>query len=314
MIFKRGIKALIALVLLALLLRGVDWEQAQQMLSRVSLLALSAALIAMIWELVLSAWKWTWTLRMHGLDYRPGYLFHTLIKGYFINNFLPTAVGGDAYRAYRTMPSDGFKSRAVSAVLLDRVSGLAALLFLGAVAACVLWAESPVARWYLSVCAAGGLVALLGVLVVYKGWLKVLSNRVRHLGAFIALEHNLGHLQRARKEWIYVVVLSLAFQATSIGILYWLFGRIDYPVSIAACALMTAAAGVAAVLPVSINGIGVMEGSLVGMAVALGVEYDSALVVAILRRLLMVTLSMLCGTMFLIDREPSNGAPASAAS
>ena len=67
-------------------------------------------------------------------------------------------------------------------------------------------------------------------------------------------------------------------------------------------------------MPVSINGIGVMEGSLVGMAVALGVEYDAALVVAILRRLLMVALSILCGAMFIIDREPQATARASAAS
>ncbi|MET0658193.1 MAG: lysylphosphatidylglycerol synthase transmembrane domain-containing protein [Steroidobacteraceae bacterium] len=311
---KRSIKALIALVLLALLVRGVDWDQAQTTLERVSIPALAVTLVAMIWELVLSAWKWLWTLRMHGLEYRFGYLFQVLTKGYFINNFLPTAVGGDAYRAFRTMPSDGFKSRAVSAVLLDRVSGLMALLLWGAIAACWLWSESPVARWYLSLCFAGGAAALALLFIVYKGWLKALSNRVRHLAVFTAIEHNINYLKQARQEWVYVVVLSLAFQATSIGIVYWLFGRIDYPVAIAACALMAAAAGVAAVLPVSINGIGVMEGSLVGMAVALGVEYDAALVVAILRRLLMVALSVLCGAMFLIDREPQSNPRASAAS
>jgi uncharacterized membrane protein YbhN (UPF0104 family) len=98
-------------------------------------------------------------------------------------------------------------------------------------------------------------------------------------------------------------VLSLAFQATSIGIVYWLFTCIGHPIDASACALMAAAAGVAAVLPISINGIGVMEGSLVGMAVALGVEYESAVLVAVLRRLMMVALSVLCGAVFLIDRE-----------
>lgn len=312
--WKRGIKVVIALALLAVLVRGVDWQQAQQMLERVSLAALAATLIAMLWELALSAWKWTWTLRMHALEYRFGYLLQVLAKGYFINNFLPTAVGGDAYRVFRTMPNDGFKSRAVSAVLLDRVSGLAALLILGAVGACWLWRDSPVARWYLSLCIAGGLGGLLVLGVIYKGWLKALTNRVRHLAVFAAIEHNLGYLTAARKEWVYVVALSLAFQVTSISIVYWLFGRIDYPITWAACALMTAAAGVAAVLPISINGIGVMEGSLVGMAVALGVEYDSALLVAILRRLLMVALSIVCGATFLFEREPRANPRASAAS
>jgi uncharacterized protein (TIRG00374 family) len=300
---KRGLKIAVALVLLAVLVRGVDWQQAQRLLMDVSIPALFGVLAVMIGELAISAWKWLWALRMHGLRYSFAFLFAVLAKAYFINNFLPTAVGGDAYRAYRTLPAEGVRSRAVSAVLLDRISGLCALLLWGALAALLLWRESPVARWYLSICVAGGCAALIGLFMIYKGWFKPLVNRIRHLAAFQAVEHNLNHLRQARGEWTYVIVLSMAFQATSIGIVYALFQLVGTPVSPHACALMAAAAGIAAVLPISINGIGVMEGSLVGMAVALGVEYDAALLVAMLRRLLMVTLSMLCGLLFALDRE-----------
>jgi uncharacterized membrane protein YbhN (UPF0104 family) len=106
---------------------------------------------------------------------------------------------------------------------------------------------------------------------------------------------------KARGEWIYVIALSFAFQGTSILILYWLFMQLGFSVSLQQCALMAAASGIAAVLPLSINGVGLMEGSLVGMAIALGVDYDSALLVAVVRRAMMAVTSALCGVAYLLE-------------
>jgi uncharacterized protein (TIRG00374 family) len=307
---KRIIKALIALVLIAALLYNVDWTSTSQVLARVAWWPLGLVLIVMVWELVVSAWRWQWALRMHGLTFGFGYLLEVIAKGYFINNFLPSAVGGDAYRVVKTMPVDGYRSRALSALLIERLSGIIALLFLGALGALWLFDRAPVARWYLAVCTVGGVAALLGASIAWRGWLKPITNRLRHLSAFDALEHNINRLLHGRREWLYIAMFALLFQISSVCIVLALFAIIGVPMTFAACALMTAAAGVAAVLPISINGIGVMEGSLVGMAVALGIDYETAVIVAILRRMLMVTLSVLCGGTFLLDRTPTLRAPA----
>jgi uncharacterized membrane protein YbhN (UPF0104 family) len=110
-----------------------------------------------------------------------------------------------------------------------------------------------------------------------------------------------GRLARARRGWIEQVVISFAFQAISIGIVYWLFSITGESVGFWECALITAAVGIAAFLPLSIAGIGLMEGSLVTMAVALGVGYEPAVFVALARRMLMVALSMFCGLVYLVD-------------
>ncbi len=300
---KRAVKAAIALLLIAVLVRGVDWSEAQRVLTNLPLWPFAVILVAMVWELAISAWRWQWALRMLGLVQPFDYLFEVLAKGYFINNFLPSAVGGDAYRVVRTMPADGYRSRALSAVLIERASGLLALLLLGALAALSLFEEAAVARWFVGLCAMGGTAVVVFVLILRAGWLKPLTMRLRHRSAFDALEHNLARLRRARKEWLYVAAFALVFQITSVLILCGIFALIGHPVSFRACALMAAAAGIAAVLPVSINGIGVMEGSLVGMAVALGVDFDVATIAALLRRLMMIVLSVLCGLAFLMDRE-----------
>jgi uncharacterized membrane protein YbhN (UPF0104 family) len=302
---RRALKAAVALLLIYLLLRGVDWARTRQVLEDVHWWALVLALLFMTWELVVSTVKWDRALRIHGLRFGLGYLFQVQAQGYFANNFLPTAVGGDAYRAYKTMPSGGYKSRAVSAVLLERVSGLGALLLIGAVAALVSIGESEVARWYIMSSVIAALVAIVLIGALYLGAFKPITNRIRHLPAFEALVHNLEHLRRARREWIYIVGLSLLYQITSVGLLFFYFVIVGHPVEFTHAALLTAVAGIAGVLPLSINGIGVVEGSIVGVATALGIDYESAVVVAVLRRLMMVALSVLCGVSFLVGREAS---------
>src|SRR5690606_6034156 len=161
---------------------------------------------------------------------------------------------------------------------VERIVGLGALLALGGLGAVIL-SDSAIANLYLVALLAGGATAVLLLYAVRRGWLKPLTNRLRHLAVFDAVDHNFNRLARARGEWAYLIALSFAFQCVSILIVYWLFQQAGQSVPLAHCALITAAAGVVAVLPLSINGIGLMEGSFVGMAVALGIDYDQAVLV-----------------------------------
>ena len=308
---KLFIKIAVAIVLISVLLRGVDWQQAAEITGSVTWWVLAVVLLVMFLELILSAWKWSWSLRMHDLTFGLNYLFRAVAVGMFLNNFLPTSIGGDAYRVYRTLPLDGYRSRAISAVAVERLVGLGALLALGGVGALAVLSEFAIARLYLIVLMAGGIAALLLGYAIYRGWFKPLTDRVRHLAVFDALNHNLGRLLAARREWVHLLALSFLYQCGSILIVYYLFHAVGYPVPLAWCALITAAAGVVAVLPISINGIGLMEGSIVGMAVALGVTYEYALLVALVRRFVMLALSVLCGLIYALEqRAPSPQASA----
>lgn len=301
---SRPVKIIIATALIAVLAWGVDWSQASQMATRISWWAIAVMVIIMVLELMLSTWKWSAALQMHGLRYPYGYLLRSVFIGFFLNNFLPTSIGGDAFRVYRTLPPDGFRSRAVSSILVDRITGLAALMTLGAVGAAVLFEESPVARAFLLLYLAGGTGGAVGLYAVYRGWFRPLTNRVRHFKAFVALEHNLDRLKSAKGLWLRQIGLSFLFQLLSIAGVYWLFLQTG-AVSPQRCALITAAGGMAALVPLSINGIGLLEGGTVAMAVALGVDYNTALVVAVVRRFSAVTVSLMCGIVYMAEGRPA---------
>jgi uncharacterized membrane protein YbhN (UPF0104 family) len=201
---------------------------------------------------------------------------------------------------FKTMPRDGYRSRALAAVLIDRGAGFAALLTLGAGGALLNW-NSNIAKAYLSIYGFGVAAGAIGLLGLNFAWFRPLTNKIRHLKAFDAIEHNVERLRKARADWVRQFGLSLAFQTTSVSLVYWLFLQTGPAVPFGQCALATAAAGMAALMPLSINGIGLMEGSFVAMSVALGVDYDHALLVAIVRRVMIAFLSLLCGIVYLAE-------------
>lgn len=296
----RGLRVLAAVILLGLLAYGVDWQSMPDYAAGLSWPPALLAAAGLTAQFVVSPWKWQWALRLHDLYFGLPYLVRANGVGFFFNNFLPSAIGGDAYRVMSTWPEDGYRSRAVSAVLVERIVGFAALLAIGNVGA--LWlslrTENRFAAIFVLSSVACAAVAIGVLWAIHSGWLRPLADRVRDTRMFAIVSHNIGCLARAGRLWLPLTGISLLFQALAIVNIYLLFLALGAPVSWAACAMIGAVAGLASVIPLSINGIGVVEGSFAGTAVALGVDYEPALTVAVLIRLLVLPPSVVFGVLY----------------
>lgn len=303
---KRLAKIAVATALLILLVREADWSRTAHYLERPSYGTLAAVFGAMFIGLVLSAWKWSYALKIQALSFRFGKLLRDLCAGFFFNSFLPTAIGGDAYRVYRTLPPDGYATRALAAVALERVIGLLALLILGCVGSLALMHRSTAARLYLMVAGLGALAAMFVLFAIRHGWVDRLAHRWRHLYAVEAFLHSIDLLRRHPDHWLPLIAISFAFQIVSIGVIFVLYHDINATITIPQCALIAAMVGLSAIMPISINGIGVMEGAFVGTAVALGLDYEQALIVAVERRFIALLLSAACGILYLVEAHRSN--------
>lgn len=298
----RWLKGLVALLLLAGLAMGLDWQALPGQLTALDWRLGVLGLAAIALELPVNASKWAAALKLHGLVFPWPYLFRTGCYGFFFNNFLPSAIGGDVYRIYRTLPPDGERSRAVSAVLVERVIGLAALLCNGALGAVFLLSTSDLARAYLALAGAGlGGVLLIGALLKL-GLLDGLRARLGRIAFLEPVRTNLRRIARPHREWARLLFASFVFQFLATAVVYFAFAGANAEISIAAAALVTAAAGIASVLPISISGIGIVEGSIAGTAVALGAGYDSAVLAAIVVRLQALAIGAACGLLYMTER------------
>ena len=128
------LKACVAVLLIGAMILQLDWSTFARQLHTLRWPIIATVALLFPTALLLNAAKWSSALRLHDLNLRFNYLFRAGCVGYFVNNLLPTAIGGDIYRVYRTSGS-GSTSQAVSAVLLERFVGLAIMLLHGLVGA-----------------------------------------------------------------------------------------------------------------------------------------------------------------------------------
>lgn len=296
-----ALKVAVSVALISLLLWTVEWERVIGSLAtaRWSLVALTFAVFAV--QFPLSAYKWQHSLRAHGLEHRFGFLLRAICVGFFFNNFLPSSIGGDGYRVIKTLPAQGMKSRALSAVVLERLVGLSALLAIGFAAGVLLLTRSPSALVGYFVASIGAAIAaaIAMGLLTRVGALRGIWSRLARVRKLAALTENVTLIARSGRHLAMLVLLSFLFQALAVLGVWSLFRALSEPIDAASSAVVGAVAAVVAVLPISINGIGVTEGSFVAAAVELGVDVNHAVVAAFLSRALVLPLSVVCGLVYL---------------
>jgi uncharacterized membrane protein YbhN (UPF0104 family) len=294
----RWLKAIVAAVLMIALALSMDWAELRTHAADMNLVLGAAAFIVIVLEMPVNAMKWSWSLRLHGQSFPWNDLFRIGCMSYFFNNFLPSAIGGDVYRVYRTWPVGGDKSFAVSAVLVERMVGLALLMANGFVGALFLL-EYALARTFALVTLVASVAGLISLPLVIKLARKgVLSRRFPKIAGIEAM---LGRILKPRREWGGLLLASIAFQGLAASAVYLCFAAAGSPTDIPTALLITAAAGLASVLPISISGLGVVEGSIAAAAVALGGGFESAVLAALLLRFFALAVSGLCGLFCFID-------------
>lgn len=301
---SRAIKILVSIGLVAYLLYAVDLGDAFIEIKNAHPLPVGLAIVVLVAQLLISAWKWRISLSIHGLDWRILPLSRILFIALFFNNFLPTAVGGDIYRVYRTLPADGMRSRAISALLLDRVVGLLALLFVGAAGAAVLYARGGDRTMALSALAFALPLLLAGAVpaLARSALLRPLRSRLERVRKLEPLMHNARLILRQQSSLARLAGVSLLFQMFAILAIVLLFAGLETTGIVAESAVIGAMYALASLVPISINGIGVMEGSFAVTAQSLGIDFSSAVIVTLIMRVTTIALSLVGALVFMQDK------------
>ena len=208
-------------------------------------------------------------------------LLKAILVGAFFNQLLPTSVGGDAYTAWDVNRSANHLTEIVATMVLSRVMGviaLCALILIGC-----MWNPS----WLTEIPALKLVVpALLLVTIGIAGaFLLVKPAPVQPAGGGSVLGHRwrrvsmaFDRARRDREAMTVAALYSLCLQ-TEIVVQYWLFGwtlgmQLDFSRFLVAAPIVT----LAAMLPLSLNGIGIREWVMIWICAPLGIgEADAAM-------------------------------------
>jgi uncharacterized membrane protein YbhN (UPF0104 family) len=299
---NKFIRLAISVGLLAWLASRTDWVQVGEAfgglrpewwLGALGLYLLSQVVSALRWRLLAGPLGFRQPLRQFA-----GYYF----IGMYFNLFLPTAVGGDVVRAWYLDGGSGRRLAAFFSAFVDRCSGLLVLLALACVgmALCPVEVEPwiPWCVWGTAGCAAAGFC----LLPVAARWT--------------------GRFARARRLWdsarlylhhppvlVLSTVYSLLVQVVNV-VMVWMIGKgmglsvpsAYYWVAVPMVTLLT-------MVPISLNGMGVREYSMVLFLKPLGVAAGTAVSLAFLWFAVYAAASLVGGGVYLFGRFPRPQVP-----
>lgn len=248
----------------------------------------------------LLALRWWLLLKGHGFAAPFGQVFLVNYAGIFFNHLLPGGVGGDLTKAVLASAGEERKAAVVGTVLLDRLIGLAVLIFLGG--ACLL----PFAARFQDKRIVWAVYGLAGAALV--AYLLYFSPRMRAwLGPklpFAAARAQLDSVFRSAKErkrlMAVSALISLGSQVITILIIYgmarslgldktplWMYFVFEPIIFIVNA------------LPISVGGWGVQEGIYVALFGHLGgMSVNEAVALSVLYKVGMLLASVPGGVLF----------------
>jgi uncharacterized membrane protein YbhN (UPF0104 family) len=304
---RLAIKAAFSAITIGVLVAGIDWNALPKLIIGYRWEFAAVAFVGLMIQFPISGLKWHAALKVCNVDLSFTRLTRFYCISHFVGQFLPTSIGGDAYRVYRVLPLVEPRSRAVTSIVIDRVVGLAALLFLGAVGAVYLMDHFRLPQGYLTMLGFGSLGAIIGGAAMYFGWFGFIRKKLEHLKMVAAIQGDFMQLLRAGWRWLPLLCMSFVFQLIAVSIVYLLFLGAGSTIGFAEVSLIAAVTGLAGMLPFAVNGIGITEGTITLAGVALGADYEDAAVAAILLRVVVLPLSCACGVLYWRESHSKDG-------
>ncbi len=280
----------ITVVLLLLIVRHVDPEQAWQAVSQVAPGTILLAILLQLASNCVATYRWSLIMARIGFRHPFSFYLRSFFKGTFFNQGLPTSIGGDGIRILDCSREKGSAEDAFYGVFIDRIVGLAGLLLLNI---CALLFNPhllpPSVRYPL----------LLIMIALFSGLILLFFLRRFRC---ITTSRILGYLGRLSERYfqVYATVGSVGLQ-TGLSVLTHLLAMtafyvlgiaigLDYPLQVYLALVPPVI--LLTILPLSLAGWGIREGAMVGFFLLIGADRSRVLSFSILYGLLVLVCSL----------------------
>ena len=297
-------KLSMTVLLLAIIVAAIEWPE---LLARFESISLTLAVVVLgiaFLNITISAFKWLVLMQ----PFQVAISMPTATRLYYVttffNNFLPGSVGGDAYRIFKVHKLAGNPVTAVVPVFVERVSGLCVLAVLGTAGAAWHYSLHQDSVSLFGVLLGTAIVGAIGSLLVVAALkdriisLAVLANR-KMLHRIVEKFLNGILLYRNQHRVIRMAIaITLLFYCLNILGRMLLVIAVDEHISVAALASVIMISAVIAMVPISINGYGLLDLSFIHLLTYHGVEYESSVLVMVMNRCVLFVVSLLGGLLY----------------
>lgn len=261
---------------------------------------------------ILSGISWRYVIRAMGYDADGRWAWLTCWTAMFFSQGLPSTMGGDAVRMIHGRQAGLPVAGSVGSVLIDRLAAFAALLLTAAVG----WAGSlytagafstSALKWAHPILIGGCLVALIFAMSLDRLQGTVLPQRLRSWELVKKIGEVSATLRRVllSPHWgPRIMVPAIATHAVRVGLVLLIAHNMGLEISLIDCLTVVPLALLVAMVPVTVAGWGLREGSFVAAFGVLGVPAADAFALSVLFGLVIVATSLPGGLIWLLGPKP----------
>jgi uncharacterized membrane protein YbhN (UPF0104 family) len=257
---------------------------------------------------LLGSFQWHLLLRAGGIALPFSKSFQLYFVGLFFNNFLPANVGGDIVKIYDVSRFGNDPHQVLAITLLDRVIGITGLCLLAAVASLLLIGRGGIDNLRIYLIVFAGCIAPIVALTVNRRLSGVVKGLFRGItwwglgGRFGIIFEHLGGFRRLRILLLKLTLLAIVVQLLRVGTHIAVgkaLGIAMSPETALYFFVFIPLLGLLMILPISINGLGVREGTSVLLFVQIGLLAEQAFLMEFITYVVMVGVSLVGGAIFL---------------
>jgi uncharacterized protein (TIRG00374 family) len=310
--WQLALKVALSLGLIGWLLLRSDGAEVVRNVQRLSPAAVLGAWACYGACQLLCSYRWQLFLRARGTHVPVRSLFGYYLIGMFLNNFLPSAVGGDVVKAGYLYRRTGRMGEAAASVFLERFTGL---LGLGLASVVALALAHGLLAWtaFAAVVGTAALLALLGVLLWWgpaEGAVKAVvrgllpgrvADRAQAAYAAVAIYRHDRPVPAGAVALSAVIHVLYAFFYSLVA------SSLGRPIDATYFLLFLPLVNLVTMLPISVGGLGVREALLVFLFADVGVPAADVLSVSLTAYALNTLLSVTGGLLLLVH-GPARGA------
>jgi len=294
---KKTIKFLLKLavsaVFLFYIIFKVKWGEVLIYVSEIKLWQIILYAAVYLLGILISSYKWKILCDYKKIKHKLFDYCRFYLAGAFINNFMPSFIGGDTFRAYQIGRQNEKYIEAGSTVLMDRITG-----FVGAAALSIIFGVINFRNIIHS-----KILIVINILVILSLFSDLLIIRFTRTSYFQKIKKYIPEkiLELAREVRNYnsdskilykAVFWSVIFNFVGVAVAnYILFLSLGIKVGILNYLSAVFLISIISALPISINNIGIKEWAYITFFGAFGVSSSAVVTVAILSRFLQMIIS-----------------------
>lgn len=303
------IRVCIALILIYFILRLVDFRVVMTTIIKIDARFMVLIMALALFDRYLMAYKWNMLLRTRGMAFSNFEAFKIYLSSGFVGILLPSTIGGDVVRAFRTRMSGGQLYQITASIVVERFIGLLAAAVLAAFGMTILVGTKDIrfndiyyAVWFFFI----ALICCLSLSIQTKvfNFVKRVFSRFEHNKLFRTyLDFHRAYMDLS-KHWkvlSFFGLLTILRHVVLILMNFYGAQALHIPVTFVHVFAIIPIAAILVLLPISIDSIGVKEGVFIFLFGLAGLSPEESLSLSLFMRVFQWLMLIPAGFVFLYD-------------